>query len=434
MNYDFDKIIDRRGTNSLKWDVPENELPMWVADMDFETAPEIQKAILDRAAHGVFGYSVIPKEWNNAYANWWERRHGFRMEPDWLLFCSGVIPAISGVIGRLMKADEKILIQPPVYNGFYHAIERSGRELVENPLIYTLGASRNTYSFGVGGPRPLRYDGESYKVDFEDLEHKLRDPKVSLMLLCNPQNPSGRIWSKEELKKIGELCAKYHVLVVSDEIHCDITDPGCGYIPFASVSDICRDNSITCIAPTKAFNLAGLKTAAVMVPHSELRAQVQKGIQANEASEPNSFSVEAAIAAFTRGEPWLEAMRAYIWENKKCVEDFLKTELPQVRMVSGKASYLVWLEYTLTDEVRPPRRDMYYGVSVGDTTSKKTSQRDINFADFLRAQAGLYLVDGREYGESGSSFLRMNVGCPRSYVIEGLTRLKRGVELFESMN
>ena len=413
MNYDFDKIIDRRGTNSLKWDVPEKELPMWVADMDFETAPEIQKAILDRAAHGVFGYSVIPEEWNKAYINWWERRHSFHMEPDWLLFCSGVIPAISGVIGRLMKADEKILIQPPVYNGFYHAIERSGRKLVENTLIY---------------------DGESYEVDFEDLEQKLRDPKVTLMLLCNPQNPSGRIWTKEELKKIGELCAEYHVLVVSDEIHCDITDPGCGYVPFASVSDICRDNSITCIAPTKAFNLAGLKTAAVMVPQSELRAQVQKGIQANEASEPNSFSVEAAIAAFTMGEPWLEAMRAYIWENKKCVEDFLKKELPQVHMISGKASYLVWLQYTLTDEVRPPHRGMYYGVPIGDTTSEKTSQKDINFADFLRAQAGLYLVDGREYGENGSSFLRMNVGCPRSYVIEGLTRLKKGVELFESMN
>lgn len=413
MNYDFDKIIDRRGTNSLKWDVPENELPMWVADMDFETAPEIQKAILDRAAHGVFGYSVVPKEWNNAYIDWWESRHGFRMEPDWLLFCSGVIPAISGVIGRLMKEDEKILIQPPVYNGFYHAIERSGKGLVENPL---------------------RYTGESYEMDFADLEQKLKDPKVSLMLLCNPQNPSGRIWTREELEKVGELCAKYHVLVVSDEIHCDITDPGYSYIPFASVSDKCRNNSITCIAPTKAFNLAGLKTAAVMVPDRELREQVQKGIQANEASEPNSFSVEAAIAAFTRGEPWLEAMRAYIWENKKCVEDFLKKELPQVHMVSGKASYLVWLQYTLTDEDCPPRRDMYYSVPVGDTILKKASQKDLNFAGFLRARAGLYLVDGREYGENGSSFLRMNVGCPRSYVMEGLTRLKKGVEMFERMN
>lgn len=320
MNYDFDKIIDRRGTNSLKWNVPEEELPMWVADMDFEAAPEILRAIMDRAAHGVFGYSIVPGEWNDAYVNWWERRHGFRMEPDWLLFCSGVIPAISGVIGRLMKIDEKILIQPPVYNGFYHAIERSGRELVESPLLY---------------------DGESYGIDFEDLEQKLADPKVSLMLLCNPQNPSGRIWTKEELNRVGDLCAKYHVLVVSDEIHCDITDPGCSYIPFASVSDTCGDNSITCIAPTKTFNLAGLKTAAVMIPNKELQEQVRKGIQANEASEPNAFSVDAAIAAFTKGEPWLEAMRAYIWENKKCVENFLKKELPQVHMVSGKASYLV---------------------------------------------------------------------------------------------
>ncbi len=386
MNYDFDKIIDRRGTNSLKWNVPKEELPMWVADMDFEAAPEILRAIMDRAAHGVFGYSVVPKEWNDAYAGWWERRHSFRMDPDWLLFCSGVIPAISGVIGRLMKTDEKILIQPPVYNGFYHVIERSRRELVESPLIY---------------------DGESYEMDFEDLEQKLADPKVSLMLLCNPQNPSGRIWTKKELKQVGDLCAKYHVLVVSDEIHCDITDPGYSYVPFASVSDTCGDNSITCIAPTKTFNLAGLKTAAVMVPDKELREQVKKGIQANEASEPNAFSVDAAIAAFTKGEPWLEDMRAYIWENKKCVENFLKNELPQVHMVSGKASYLVWLEYSLLGEKR-------------------------NFSSFLRKHAGLYLVDGKEYGENGSSFLRMNVGCPRSYVLEGLMRLKKGVELFES--
>ena len=386
MNYDFDKIIDRRGTNSLKWNVPKEELPMWVADMDFEAAPEILRAIMDRAAHGVFGYSVVPKEWNDAYAGWWERRHSFRMDPDWLLFCSGVIPAISGVIGRLMKTDEKILIQPPVYNGFYHVIERSRRELVESPLIY---------------------DGESYEMDFEDLEQKLADPKVSLMLLCNPQNPSGRIWTKKELKQVGDLCAKYHVLVVSDEIHCDITDPGYSYVPFASVSDTCGDNSITCIAPTKTFNLAGLKTAAVMVPDKELREQVKKGIQANEASEPNAFSVDAAIAAFTKGEPWLEDMRAYIWENKKCVENFLKNELPQVHMVSGKASYLVWLEYSLLGEKR-------------------------NFSSFLRTHAGLYLVDGKEYGENGSSFLRMNVGCPRSYVLEGLMRLKKGVELFES--
>lgn len=386
VNYDFDKIIDRRGTNSLKWNVPKEELPMWVADMDFEAAPEILRAIMDRAAHGVFGYSVVPKEWNDAYAGWWERRHSFRMDPDWLLFCSGVIPAISGVIGRLMKTDEKILIQPPVYNGFYHVIERSRRELVESPLIY---------------------DGESYEMDFEDLEQKLADPKVSLMLLCNPQNPSGRIWTKKELKQVGDLCAKYHVLVVSDEIHCDITDPGYSYVPFASVSDTCGDNSITCIAPTKTFNLAGLKTAAVMVPDKELREQVKKGIQANEASEPNAFSVDAAIAAFTKGEPWLEDMRAYIWENKKCVENFLKNELPQVHMVSGKASYLVWLEYSLLGEKR-------------------------NFSSFLRKHAGLYLVDGKEYGENGSSFLRMNVGCPRSYVLEGLMRLKKGVELFES--
>ncbi len=410
MNYDFDKRIDRRGTNSLKWNVPKEELPMWVADMDFETAPEIQKAIMERAAHGVFGYSIVSKEWNSAYVSWWERRHSFHMDPDWLLFCSGVIPAVSGVIGRLMKEDEKILIQPPVYNGFYHVIKRSKKALVENPLVY---------------------NGKSYEMDYADLEQKLADPKVSLMLLCNPQNPSGRIWTKEELLQVGELCAKYHVTVVSDEIHCDITDPGCRYTPFASVSDACRDNSITCIAPTKTFNLAGLKTAAVVISNKELRKQVRKGIQANEASEPDSFSVEAAIAAFTKGEPWLEALRAYIWENKKCVEDFLKKELPWVHMISGKASYLVWLEYSALDRIHSSQ-NLEQDEMPAETKEREENNR--NFAGFLRKHAGLYLMDGREYGENGSSFLRMNIGCPRSYVTEGLTRLKKGAELFKSMN
>lgn len=385
MNYDFDKEINRRGTDSFKWNVPENELPMWVADMDFETAPEIREAVLKRAAHGVFGYSVIPEKWYQAYADWWERRHNFRMEQEWLLFCTGVIPAIATAIGQFTAEDDKILIQPPVYNGFYHVIERSGRTIVESPL---------------------RYGNETYTVDFADLEQKLADPKVTLMLLCNPQNPSGRIWTREELIQVGELCAKYHVLVVSDEIHCDVTDPGYRYTPFASISDLCRDNSIICIAPTKAFNLAGLKTAAVAVSDEKLREQMRKGLHANEASEPNAFSVDAAVAAFTRGEPWLEELRAYIQENKRCVEKFLREELPKVRLAQGRSTYLLWLDCS---EIVDSRR---------------------NFAGFLREQAGLFLTDGKEYGENGSAFLRMNIGCPKSRVEEGLRRLKKGVEKF----
>lgn len=253
---------------------------------------------------------------------------------------------------------------------------------------------------------PLIYDGKSYQIDFEDLEEKLADPAVSMMLLCNPQNPSGRIWTKDELERLGNLCAKYHVTVVSDEIHCDITDPGCEYTPFASISDTCRDNSVICIAPTKTFNLAGLKTAAVAVSDKKLREKMRKGLNASEASEPNNFSVEAAVAAFTKGEPWLLELRTYIQENKRCVQEFLKKEIPDVRMVYGEATYLLWLE----------------------VPKAAGSSRDL--AGFLRKEAGLYLAAGKEYGEKSGAFLRMNAACPRSRLLEGLRRLKNGVEKF----
>ena len=233
--YDFDTPIDRTNTQSLKWDVAENELPMWVADMDFKTAPEIIEAVNKRAAHGVFGYSIIPESWNEAVAGWWSRRHNWDIDKDWLVFCTGVIPSVSSIVRKLTTPNENVVIQTPVYNIFFNSIINNGRRVLENPL---------------------RYENGEYSIDWEDLKNKLANPQTSLMILCNPQNPSGKIWSKEDLSRIGELCARYYVTVVSDEIHCDLTDPGKEYIPFASVSDVCRDISITCVAPTKTFNLS----------------------------------------------------------------------------------------------------------------------------------------------------------------------------------
>ena len=296
MKYDFDTPINRRNTNSLKWDIAENELPMWVADMDFKAAPEIQAAIEQRVAHGVFGYSVIPDEWNQAYIGWWQRRHGLTAEKDWLIFCTGVVPAISSIVRKLTTPAEKVLIQTPVYNIFFNSILNNGREVLENSL---------------------KYSGGEYEIDFDDLEKKLSDPQVSLMILCNPHNPVGKIWDKDTLEKIGELCYKHNVVVISDEIHCDLTDPGKEYIPFASVSEKCRNNSITCVAPTKAFNIAGLQTAAVIVPNPALRHKVWRALNTDEVAEPNAFAVQAAIAAFTKGEEWLDELRQYIFENKK---------------------------------------------------------------------------------------------------------------------
>ena len=386
MPYNFDESVNRRNTHSLKWDVKEQELPMWVADMDFQTAPEIQEAIRERAAHGVFGYSIVPEEWYQAYMGWWERRHHFSMEKEWLVFCTGVVPAISSMVRKLTTAGENVLVQTPVYNMFFNSIVNNGRNIAENPL---------------------RYDRNTYQMDFEDLERKLSDPQTTLMILCNPHNPVGRIWSREELEQVGELCRKYHVTVISDEIHCDLTSPGQEYIPFASVSENCKNNSITCMAPTKAFNLAGLQTAAVAVPNPNLRHKVWRGLNTDEVAEPNSFAVEAAVAAFTKGEAWLDDLREYIQENKNFAEDFLKKEVPQIKQVSSQAAYLLWMDC----------RDMHGCAG--------------EFTQYLREHTGLYLSEGKQYGENGSSFIRMNIACSRSQLEDGLKRLAEGVRGYE---
>lgn len=322
MAYDFDKIVDRFNMNSMKWNVAEGELPMWVADMDFETAPAIMEAISKRAEHGCFGYTEVPDAWYQAYIDWWKNRHDFTMEKDWLMFCTGVVPAISSIVRKLTTPAEKVLVQTPVYNIFFNSILNNGRQVLESPLVF---------------------DGNAYHIDFEDLEKKLADPQTTLMILCNPHNPIGKIWDKATLERIGALCAKHHVIVLSDEIHCDLTDPGCGYIPFASVSGICRDNSITCIAPTKTFNLAGLQTAAISVPNPVLRHKVWRGINTDEVAEPNAFAVDAAIAAFTKGADWLDALRAYIYENKQYAVQYVKEQIPEVEILSSEATYLLWI-------------------------------------------------------------------------------------------
>ena len=386
MPYNFDEPVNRRNTHSLKWDVKERELPMWVADMDFQTAPEIQEAIRERAAHGVFGYSIVPEEWYQAYMGWWERRHHFSMEKEWLVFCTGVVPAISSMVRKLTTAGENVLVQTPVYNIFFNSIVNNGRNIAESPL---------------------RYDRNTYQMDFEDLERKLSDPQTTLMILCNPHNPVGRIWSREELEQVGELCRKYHVTVISDEIHCDLTSPGQEYIPFASVSENCKNTSITCMAPTKAFNLAGLQTAAVAVPNPNLRHKVWRRLNTDEVAEPNSFAVEAAVAAFTKGEAWLDSLREYIQENKNFVESFLKKEDLHIRLVPSQATYLLWLDC----------REMHG--SAGE------------FTQYLREHTGLYLSEGKQYGENGSSFIRMNIACSRSRLEDGLERLAEGVRGYE---
>lgn len=386
MIYDFDTPVNRRNTYSLKWEVAEHELPMWVADMDFETAPEIKAAIAARAAHGVFGYTFVPDIWYQAYQTWWSERHNFWLEKDWLVFCTGVVPAISSIVRKLTTPAEKVLIQTPVYNIFFNSIVNNGRQVLQNPL---------------------KYSKLEYSIDFTDLERKLADPQTTLMILCNPHNPVGKLWNRETLEQIGRLCFKYQVTVISDEIHCDLTDIGKSYIPFASVSAECRENSITCIAPTKAFNLAGLQTAAVVIPNAALRHKVWRALNTDEVAEPNAFAVDAAVAAFNNGAAWLDELRSYLQANKVMAAEYVENEIAHIDMIKSDATYLLWLDCA--------------GI-IGFTP---------NAASFIREKTGLYISSGEQFGKGGEYFLRMNAACPRHILKEGLYRLKQGLSAYE---
>ena len=383
MEYNFDKITDRRNTNSLKWDVTEGELPMWVADMDFETAPEITEAVTKRAMHGIFGYSIIPDEWSTAYAEWWKNRYGFEINKDWLIFCTGVIPAISSIVRKLTTPAENVVLLTPVYNIFFNSVLNNGRNVLECKLIC---------------------NGENYEINFDDLEKKLSDTQTTMMILCNPHNPVGKIWDHETLEKIGNMCKKYHVVVISDEIHCDLTKPGKTYIPFASVSDECKFNSITCVAPTKSFNIAGIQTAAVIVPNENLRNKVNRGLNTDEVAEPNCFAVQAAVAAYTRGGAWLDSLRQYLDENRRITSEFIAEKIPLLRLMNSDATYLLWI----------------------DCRGVKNIPDDISA--FVRRKTGLYLSNGRQYGSGGEGFLRLNIACPKSVLNDGLCRLKKAIE------
>ena len=379
----FDEEINRRGTQSYKWDVAEGELPMWVADMDFKTAPEIIAALQNRVNHGIFGYSVVPDEWYEAYIGWWQRRHAFSMEKDWLIFCTGVVPAISSTVRKLTTPAENVIVITPAYNIFFNSIYNNGRNIVECNLTYENGV---------------------YAIDFADLEKKCSDPQSTLLILCNPHNPTGMIWSREERIRIGEICEKYGVTVLSDEIHCDLTLPGKEYVPFASASKTCEQISVSCIAPTKTFNIAGLQTAAVCIPNPFLRHKVWRALNTDEVAEGNAFAADAAIAAFTYGEPWLNELREYLAENRRIAEEYIRENIPVLHAVVAEATYLLWID------------------------CKKLHMSSDMLAEKIREKTGLYLSEGCEYRGDGRDFLRMNLACPRSRLEDGLCRLKAAVE------
>jgi len=384
MDYRFDEYIDRKGTDSIKWDTAETDiLPMWIADMDFKTAPAIREALNARVAHGVFGYTRTPDRFFDAIMGWWKKRHGYTLRKGWIRPVTGVIPALSAIIRALTDPGDKVLVQPPVYNHFYIAIGHCDRQVIENNLHFT--------------------DGH-YCIDFEDLEAKAADPAVKLLMLCNPHNPAGRVWTTEELTRIGEICARHNVVVLSDEIHSDLVHQGHKHVPFVSLGSTDGLQSVTVSSPSKTFNLAGLQVGYLFSEHEDLMKQVRQVLAAQEMDLLSPFAIEALIAAYEQGEEWLDSLLAYLHGNYAYLTDFCAKHLPQINMVPLEATYLAWL----------------------DCRAIFTSSAD--FTEKLLVREKVWLNPGTMYGDAGEGFIRINIACPRSLLEEGLTRLASGIK------
>lgn len=385
MKYDFDKLISRRGTDSYKWDSTNSEevLPMWVADMDFHTAPAVVNALRCRVEHGIFGYTRVPDSYYEAVTDWFSRRHGWEIDREWMIYTSGVVPAVSAIIKALTTPGDKVLVQTPVYNCFFSSIRNNGCEIVSSPLQKT---------------------GDTYRIDFDDLEQKVADEKVKVMLLCNPHNPVGRVWTREELIRIGDICLRYDVTVVSDEIHCELIFPGHIHTPFASLSDEFLRHSVTCISPSKAFNIAGLQIANIICADEKMHQKIDKAININEVCDVNPFGVIATMAAYNEGEEWLRLLLEYLYENYICMRNFCREHLPDFPVTTLEGTYLVWM----------------------DCHALKMASEQLEEA--LIRETRLHLNAGTMYGEEGEGFMRWNIACPRARLLDGLKRFRDFIE------
>lgn len=385
MDFNFDEIIPRRNTRSYKWDsAPAGDvLPLWVADMDFRTASAVIEALERRVRHGIFGYVRVPDEYYEAVIRWFERRHGWRFERDWMIYTSGVVPAVSAVIKALTEPGDGIVVQTPVYNCFFSSIRNNGCRIVTNPL---------------------KYEDQTYHIDYEDLERKTADPSVKLLLFCNPHNPAGRVWTREELRRVGDICLRNHVMIISDEIHCELVFPGYTYTPFASLGDRYLRNTITCVSPSKSFNLAGLQIANIITCDKTIRERIDRAININEVCDVNPFGVEATIAAYNEGEEWLMRLLDYLKANYEDMNEFFRKYLPRIPVTKLEGTYLVW------------------------TDCRALSIPSETLGSRLLAETGLWLNSGMMYGAEGEGFLRWNIACPRSVLRDALNRFRRFVE------
>ena len=387
MTYDFDKIISRRGTNCVKWDefTDPDIIPLWVADMDFETAPSVQQALLKRMQHGCFGYTLVPESYYNATIQRFQHRHGWSIERPSFIYTSGVVPAISAIIKAVTSPGDKVLVQTPVYNCFFSSIRNNGCTLAENPL---------------------KMEGNRYEVDWQDFEAKCADPSVKVFLLCNPHNPAGRVWTCQELVQMGNICLKHGVFVISDEIHCEFVMPGHTYTPFASISEDFAMNCAVCLSPSKAFNIAGLQIANIIVKNEKVRKRVDKAININEVCDVNPFGVIALQAAYSaEGEEWLNQLCHYISDNYLMACQLFTEALPQCPVTTLEGTYLMWVDIRAT----------------GKTSRQVT--------DHLLRKAKVYVNCGTMYGEAtGEGYIRINLATRRNLLEEGIMRIIKSLQ------
>lgn len=379
MRYDFDTVIPRRGTSSVKWDRIPDVIPMWVADMDFRTAPCILEALAKKVEHGIFGYTQVLDTYYDAEIEWFRRRHGWEIKREWIRPIGGLVPAASVALKAITEPGDEVIVQVPAYNCFFNNVKNTGCRISENRLVYSDGA---------------------YSIDFEDFERRCRTAKA--FLLCNPQNPVGRLWTREELERMGDICLRYGVTVISDEIHCDIVPPGSAYTPFASIKPGFSEHCVSFNSPTKCFNIAGLLISNIVTENSDILSRIDRVICDWEHRDLNQFGVAALPAAFSEeGEKWLDAMNAYVHGNFLYLKERLSKELPQCPVLELEATYLVWMDCSALP------------VSTGELEKSLISVEKV------------WVNSGDMYGDD--RFIRINIACPRSVLEQGLDRLVRGI-------
>ena len=401
MKYDFDQEINRKDTQSAKWGViqdPDNPsrwittddyfgdnrmLPLWVADMDFPAPQPVVDAMVRRAQHGIYGYTIRTNSYDAAVVNWMKRRHGWDVAPDWILTTPGVVPAVNLLIRTFTRPGEKVLVQQPVYYPFFTAIENNAAQIVSSSLLLE--------------------DGR-YRMDFADFEKKAADPATTLFILCSPHNPVGRVWTREELTRLGEICLRHNVLVIADEIHADLIYKGVTFTPFAGISEALAQNTVVCTAPSKTFNLAGLHTSNIIIPNPSLRRRFQKTLNSCGMGKwANPFGVVACETAYREGEEWLEQVLAYIEANLDFLQHYIDAHVPGVRLIRPEGTYLVWLDCR--------------GLGLDNQALKR----------LMMEKARLFPDEGFIFGPEGDGFERINIACPRAILQEALERIRRAV-------